>query len=66
MARLTYKARQKLSEQAFALSGRRYPIHDAAHGRAALQRVSQFGTAAEKKKVRAAVKSRYPGIKQDT
>jgi hypothetical protein len=64
MARLTYKQRKKLSDQAFALAGRRYPIEDAAHARNALARVSQFGSSEEKSKVRAAVKRRYPGIEQ--
>lgn len=41
---------------------RRYPIENASHARAALSRVSQFGSPAEKAKVRAAVHSKYPGI----
>lgn len=44
---------------------RRYPINDTAHARNALARVSQFGSAAEKAKVRAAVHRKYPGIGKD-
>jgi hypothetical protein len=60
--RLSYKRRKKLPEGAFALPGRRYPIHDESHARNALARVSQHGTPEEKAKVRAAVRRRYPGI----
>lgn len=59
---LTAKARKKLKKSTFALPGRRYPIPDKAHARAALSRVSQFGSSAEKAKVRAAVHRKFPGI----
>ena len=62
MARLTSKGRKRIKGSNFALPGRRYPIHDAAHARNALSRVSQNGTDKEKARVRAAVKRRYPGI----
>lgn len=62
MARLTAKGRRSIKGANFALPGRRYPIHDAAHARAALSRVSQYGSASEKAKVRSAVKRKYPGI----
>lgn len=62
MAELTSKKRKSLPESSFALPGRRYPIHDEAHARNALARVSQNGTPEEKAKVRAAVRRRYPGI----
>ncbi len=63
MAKLTYAQRKKLPRSAFVFPGRRaYPIHDRAHARNALARVSQFGTPAEKAKVRAAVHRRFPGI----
>lgn len=42
-AKLTYKRRQKLPTSAFCGPSRSYPVHDAAHVRAALQRLSQFG-----------------------
>lgn len=61
-AELSTASRDALSEGAFALPGRRYPIHDEAHARNALARVAQFGTSAEKSHVRAAVHSRFPEI----
>ncbi len=64
MAVLTAKTRNALPESAFALPGRRYPIHDENHARNALARVSQHGTPEEKAKVRAAVHRRFPGIGQ--
>jgi hypothetical protein len=62
MARLTAKARKAIAPRNFALPGGRYPIEDASHARNALSRVSQFGSASEKAKVRGAVKRKYPGI----
>jgi hypothetical protein len=60
---LTTKDRKKLSKSLFALPGKRkYPIPDKAHARNALARVAQNGTAAEQKKVKAAVKKRFPSI----
>ena len=70
---LSYKERQNLSKGEFALPGKgggpegkqggSYPIPDESHARNALARVSQHGSEAEKKKVRAAVAKKYPGIK---
>jgi len=61
--KLTTKARKALPKTSFALPGKRaYPIEDKAHARNALARVSQHGTPAEKKKVRAAVHKKYPKI----
>lgn len=62
MTILTGSMRSKLPSSAFALPGRRYPIHDEAHARNALARVSEYGTPEEKKRVRAAVHRRYPHI----
>jgi outer membrane protein TolC len=62
LAELTAKKRKRLPDAAFALPGRRYPIHDAAHARNALARVAQHGTPAEQKRVRAAVRKRFPTI----
>lgn len=62
MAVLDAATRNALPEHAFALPGRRYPIHDAAHARNALARVSQNGTEHEQEMVRRAVAKRYPGI----
>ena len=64
MAKLTGKQRSKLKTSSFAIpSERKYPIEDESHARNALARVAQHGTPEEKKKVRAAVKRKYPNIK---
>lgn len=63
MAKLKAKKRKRLKSKSFALpKSRKYPIHDKAHARNALARVSQHGSAATKRKVRAAVKRKYPSI----
>lgn len=62
MAKLTSKKRDALPTGDFAGPDRSYPIHDESHARNALSRVSQYGTSAEKARVRAAVHSKYPGI----
>lgn len=60
---LTTQQRKKLSKKQFALPGKRkYPIPDKAHARNALARVAQNGTPAQQKKVKAAVKKRFPSI----
>ncbi|RKS72627.1 hypothetical protein CLV35_2874 [Motilibacter peucedani] len=60
---LTSKDKKKLSKKSFALPGKRkYPIPDKSHARNALARVAQNGTPEEQKKVRAAVKKRFPSI----
>lgn len=59
---LSTEQRDDLADSAFALPGRRYPIHNISHARNALARVSQHGTPEEKAKVRAAVARRYPSI----
>lgn len=64
MSKLTAAARNALPDSAFALPGRRYPIHDMNHARDALAMVAQHGTPEEKVKVRAAVHRRYPAIGQ--
>jgi hypothetical protein len=57
------KERKKLSKKSFALPNKRkYPIPDKAHARNALARVAKNGTPAEQKKVKAAVKKRFPSI----
>ncbi len=61
---LTYAERQALPASAFVYpKTRQYPIHDVAHARNALARVSANGTPAEKKRVMAAVYRRYPSLK---
>ena len=62
MAKLDAAERNSLPSKSFALPGRRYPINDASHGRAALSRVSANGTPAEKAKVRAAVRRKFPDM----
>lgn len=63
MAELTSKKRKSLPKGSFAIPEKRaYPINDKAHARNALARVSQHGTDSEKKRVRAAVKRKYPDI----
>jgi hypothetical protein len=63
MAELTGKKRSALAKGSFAIPEKRaYPIHDKAHARNALARVSQHGSSAEKRRVRAAVARKYPGI----
>jgi hypothetical protein len=64
-AALSSKGRKQLDDSAFALPGRRYPIHDEAHARNALARVAQHGSDDEKAKVRAAVKRRHPKLVQE-
>jgi hypothetical protein len=67
MSAITYRERKDLPKGAFALPEQeKYPIHDASHARNALARVSQFGSAEEKGRVRAAVARRYPGIQGAT
>lgn len=61
-AKLTAETRDALATKAFALPGRRYPVHDVSHARAALSMVAKHGTPAEQARVRAVVSRRYPGI----
>lgn len=62
MSVLTAKKRNALPTSTFAGPHRSYPINDMSHARNALSRVSQFGTAELKAKVRAAVHRKFPGI----
>lgn len=67
MAKLTSAARKTLPAKSFAEPDKRkYPIENEAHAKNALSRVSQSGTPAEKAKVRAAVKKKYPNIGKDS
>lgn len=61
---LTTAGREHIKKKNFALPGRRYPIEDEAHARAALSRISQHGTAGEQVIVRKKVKQRFPQIGQ--
>lgn len=61
---LSYQSRKELPDSAFVFpKTRKYPIHDIAHAKNALARVSAFGTPAEKKAVRAAVYRKYPELR---
>jgi len=67
--KLTTKGRRGLSKGQFALpdgerpgQAGRYPIDTIERARNALARVSQSGTLAEKRKVRSAVRRKYPSI----
>jgi hypothetical protein len=63
MSVLTEKERNSLPDTSFVFpKERKYPIHDKAHARNALARVSQFGSPAEKAEVRAKVSSKFPKI----
>lgn len=63
MAKLTAKRRNALPSSDFAVPGERaYPVPDKSHARNALARVSQFGTSAEKAKVRRKVATKFPSI----
>jgi hypothetical protein len=72
MAKLTAKTRQSLPASDFALPGKgkgpkgagagSYPIPDKSHARNALSRVAQHGSGAEKARVRAKVKAKFPDI----
>jgi hypothetical protein len=67
MPKLKAKKRNALSKMSFAEPAKRkYPIEDSNHAKNALARVSQFGTEAEKKEVRAKVHARYPAIGKKT
>ena len=67
--------RRALPNKDFALPGKgkgpegkqagSYPIPDESHARSALSLVSQHGTPEEKKRVRAAVARKFPGINQE-
>ncbi|KFI66116.1 hypothetical protein [Bifidobacterium cuniculi] len=64
MARLTAAKRRRLRKTSFVYPSRRaYPIQDKAHARAALAMVSQHGTPAQKRRVRAAVHKKYPTMR---
>jgi hypothetical protein len=63
MAKLSSGARKALPTKSFAEPDKRkYPIEDEAHARNALSRVAQSGAPAEKAKVKAAVKKKYPSL----
>lgn len=63
MSVLTTKQRKRMASSTFAIpETKSYPIPDASHARNALARVSQHGTPDQKRRVRAAVKRKFPTI----
>ena len=64
MSKLSAKQRDKLPAKFFGGPDRSYPINDLTHARMALAMVAKWGTPAEKARVQAAVKKRYPEIEQ--
>lgn len=70
MGNLNAQGRNQVTSSNYALpqgtgsdpSTNQYPIHDRAHAINALARVSQHGTPAEKRTVRAAVARKYPSL----
>jgi hypothetical protein len=66
-AALTSKTRDALPDSAFVFPDKReYPIHDLAHGKAALSLGAQHETGARLAKIRAAVYRKYPQLKPDS
>jgi hypothetical protein len=63
MATLTTAARRRIPAKEFVGPRETYPIEDEVHARNALSRVSAYGSPAQKARVRAAVKRKYPDIK---
>lgn len=65
MSMLTSKKRNSLQVTDFAIPKKRaYPIHDIAHARDALSRVSANGTPEEQAMVMRAVAKKYPSLGQ--
>lgn len=61
MSKLTTGRRDELPGGAFALPGRRYPINDENHGRAALS-MAHYASPAEQAQIKAKVHAKFPGI----
>lgn len=73
MAKLSASSRSKVKSSNFAIPGKaktaaakkrsgNYPIPDKGHAKSALGLVGRFGTSAEKKEVRSAVKRKFPTV----
>lgn len=62
MAKLNAKSRAAIPTGEFAVPGRRYPIEDPNHAKAALSMVSRYGSPLEKELVRRKVGAKYPGM----
>lgn len=64
LSELSSRARKALPKGTFAIpETRSYPIPDESHARNALARVAQHGTPEEKRRVKAAVRRKFPKIK---
>lgn len=63
MSKLTTERREEIPGGDFALPGRRYPIHDENHARAALS-MAHYATPAEQAVIKRKVHARFPGIGQ--
>lgn len=61
MTKLTTERRDEIPGGEFALPGRRYPIHDESHARAALS-MAHYASPAEQAEIRAKVHAKFPGI----
>jgi len=64
VAKLTAKTRAAIPTSEFAGPGRSYPVEDRSHAVNALSRVSQYGTADLKAKVREKVYRKYPDLRK--
>jgi hypothetical protein len=62
MGKLSAADRRALPGKDFALPGRRYPVEDKGHARAALSRVAANGSPVEKAAVRRKVAAKYPDM----
>lgn len=61
MSKLTTERREEIPGGDFALPGRRYPIHDENHARAALT-MAHYASPAEQEIIKRKVHARYPDI----
>lgn len=61
MARLTAATRKRIPSKSFALPGRRFPIEDKPHARAALSR-AHYATPSEQATIKRKVKAKFPSI----
>ena len=62
MGLLSTKKRNSLPESEFAVPGRKYPVNDPNHARAALSRVSANGSPKEQEEVKRKVRAKFPSI----
>jgi len=61
VSKLTTERRDEIPGGEFALPGRRYPIHDESHARAALS-MAHYASPAEQAEIKRKVHAKYPGI----